>query len=50
LTSNDLEMLVQSGPHFARKFDDEVDGAVLDLLDARLDRAKAMPDNVGSAT
>jgi len=40
LTIYDLEMLLQSGAHFARKFDDQIDGTVLDLLDARLDGAK----------
>jgi hypothetical protein len=29
LTTKDLEMMVQSGAHFARKFDDQVDAAVL---------------------
>jgi hypothetical protein len=33
LKTHDLETLVQSGAHFARKFDDQVDGTVLDLLD-----------------
>ena len=33
LTSADLEALVASGMHFARKFDEAVDAQVLDLLD-----------------
>jgi hypothetical protein len=39
LTAGDLELLVRSGAHFARKFDEEVDRTILDLLDARLDGA-----------
>jgi hypothetical protein len=35
LTTRDLEAMVDSGAHFARKFDDQVDAAVLDLLDSR---------------
>jgi hypothetical protein len=40
LTANDLEAVVQSGAHFARKFDDSVDSTVLDLLDKGPDREK----------
>lgn len=36
LTIEHRERLLASRAHFARKFDDEVDGAILDLLDARL--------------
>jgi len=35
LTSGDLDRLISSGMHFARKFDADVDGAVLDVLDER---------------
>lgn len=35
LTADDLETMLQSGAHFARKFDEDVDGAVLDLLDTQ---------------
>jgi hypothetical protein len=37
LTTEDLPALVESRKLFARKFDVEVDAAVLDELDARLD-------------
>jgi hypothetical protein len=35
LTSSDLDTLLESGAHFARKFDAETDATVLDALDAR---------------
>ncbi len=36
LTVDDLDAIVASGDHFARKFDATVDSAVLDQLDARM--------------
>jgi hypothetical protein len=41
LTAGDLPALAGSGAHFARKFDEELDGTVLDRLDERLDGAQA---------
>jgi hypothetical protein len=50
LTTKDLETMVRSGAHFARKFDDQVDAAVLDLLDGRLEGTEVTPEQSGAAT
>ena len=36
LTVDDLEPMIASGRHFARKFDEQVDAVVLDELDRRV--------------
>ena len=36
LTVDDLEPMLASGRHFARKFDDQIDSNVLDELDRRV--------------
>lgn len=41
LRTSDFEQMVDSGKLFARKFDLVVDGAILDLLDAHIDGARA---------
>jgi hypothetical protein len=41
LSARDLPALAGSGAHFARKFDEAVDGTILDRLDERLDGAQA---------
>ena len=41
LRTSDFEQMSHSGKLFARKFDVAVDGAILDRLDAHIDRARA---------
>jgi hypothetical protein len=36
----DIEKILASGKHFARKFDPEVDGDILDALDRQLNHQK----------
>jgi hypothetical protein len=42
LTSYDLERMVRSSALFARKFDPRVDAAVIDALDAHIDKIRAV--------
>ncbi|HKP20230.1 MAG TPA: beta-1,6-N-acetylglucosaminyltransferase [Thermoleophilaceae bacterium] len=42
LTSYDLERMVRSSALFARKFDPRVDAAVIDALDAHIDKTRAV--------
>jgi Core-2/I-Branching enzyme len=50
LTTRDFGAMVQSGDHFARKFDDQVDAEVLDLLDSRLQGTDVTQEQTGAAT
>lgn len=43
LTADDLDELLSSGKHFARKFDLDVDAEVLDMLDERVHAPMAQP-------
>ena len=49
LTTKDLDAMAHSGAHFARKFDDRVDAAVLDLLDSRIEATEVTPEPNGTA-
>jgi hypothetical protein len=40
LVSNDIDTVIGSGQFFARKFDINVDGNVLDMIDVHIDRLK----------
>jgi len=42
LTSYDLDRMTRSSALFARKFDPRIDSAVIDALDARIDKVEAV--------